>query len=94
MEALREVEAASPLFIVVVNVAASHAKASGVELPLFDGIEQMVATRYRLEALAYAHDNENPFRLLEGGVARRFMKENGAAAEAVSSLRLYRRKDA
>ncbi len=92
-EAIAEVEAAEPAVIVVVNVATSHLTAPGQELPLFERMNELVASRYRLEVMAHAVDDEQPYRFLEGDRARRFLARNPAAS-TVPSVRLYVRDDA
>jgi hypothetical protein len=93
-EALAEIEAADPLYIVAINNPMSHLRAPGAELPLFDALNARVADGYQLEAMLYAKEVQGIYPMLKGERARRFLQRNAAAMAELSSVSVYRRVDA
>ncbi len=92
-EALAQFEAVRPRYVVDVNIPTSHLMAPGVPLPLFEGLNEAVAARYRLEAMFYLQKTEGLFRQLNGRQAERFIERNTDVFAKLSSVCVYRRND-
>jgi hypothetical protein len=89
-QAIDEVRAAQPLYIVWVDVVTSLLRTPRSQPLIFDAMLEMVARDYQLEMIAHVDVSTASYRTLRGEQARRWASE-AAQREALPLVALYRR---
>lgn len=91
-EAIAEVRAADPKWIVLVSIATSHLRADGADTYLATETERLIGERgYTLDAILVPTDATGPFRLFEGARAERVSTDLLRRGVPTPAVRLYRR---
>lgn len=91
-EAIDEVKAAQPLYIVWVDVVTSLQRTPRSEPLIFDAALELIARDYQLELIAHVDASLGTYRILRGEQARRWVRETLASqSEPLPLLALYRR---
>jgi 4-amino-4-deoxy-L-arabinose transferase-like glycosyltransferase len=91
-EAIDEVRAAQPLYILWVDVPTSLQRTPSSEPLIFDAALDLIARNYQLELIAHVDASLGTYRILRGEQARRWVGETLASqSEPLPLLALYRR---
>jgi hypothetical protein len=91
-EAMREVEASNPRYVVWVNVSTSLRFDPAADPYVLDASDELIGRSYRLELLAVAAGREREFRYLYGDEARRAQAALRERQRRVPWLAVYRRR--
>ncbi len=91
-EAIDEVEAARPLYIVWVDVVTSLQRTARSEPLVFDATLELIARDYELELIAHVDASRKSYRIERGEQARLWVRETLARqSEPLPLVALYRR---
>jgi len=90
-EAMQEVRAARPGYVVVVDVSTSLLASDETDPWIFQATDQLLADEYRLELLARPDDAQQSYVLEYGADALRWLRRQRSEPDALPLIEVYRR---